>query len=53
MMGHSSVENPRSVSTASRGELDIDLDEGYVNGEADGCRLPFGGVPYDKAAITS
>jgi hypothetical protein len=54
-MGHKSVENPRSVSTALSGEFSGRNSElgGDGKGVAIGCELLFGGVPSERAAITS
>ena len=54
-MGHRSVDRPRSVSTALSGELDArKLDSGGAGkGVAIGCEVVFGGVPSERAAITS
>lgn len=55
MMGHRSVENPRSVSTALRGELSVAVPSagGTGNGVEHGWVFLFGGVPNERAAITS
>lgn len=54
MIGHKSVDNPRRVSTEFRGEGGKGL-EGAGNGKGCdiGCVLVLGGVPKDRAAITS
>lgn len=55
IMGQRSVEKPRSVSTAFRGEerLGISSMGGMGNGVDDGWWLVFGEVPSERAAITS
>lgn len=55
MIGHSSVERPRSVSTESNGEfLFASLGEnGKGNGVAVGCVVVVGGVPRERAVMTS
>lgn len=55
IIGQRSVERPRSVSTAFRGDPGIlPSQEGDVgNGVEAGCVLAFGDVPRERAAITS
>lgn len=55
IIGQRSVERPRSVSTAFRGELDNgSVDTGGVGkGVEEDCAFEFGAVPSDRAAITS
>lgn len=55
IMGHRSVDRPRSVSTAFSGEIGIERSGGTGNGNGVdvGCVLVFGAVPRDRAAMTS
>lgn len=55
MIGHRSVERPSRVSTELRGESGMfgSGELGKGNGVADGWLVVLGGVPRDRAAITS
>ena len=55
IIGQRSVERPRRVSTALNGEFELRNSEsgGEGNGAVVGCELVFGGVPNERAAITS
>lgn len=55
MIGHRSVERPSKVSTELRGESGTfgSGELGKGNGMAGGCVVVFGGVPKERAAITS
>lgn len=55
MIGHSSVDRPRSVSTEFSGEFLLASSgaTGKGNGVAVGCVVEFGGVPRERAVMTS
>lgn len=53
IMGHRSVDSPRRVSTALNGEFGIKNSGDEGNGVDTGWELAFGGVPSERAAITS
>jgi hypothetical protein len=55
MIGQRSVERPRRVSTALSGEFAVgnSLTGGDGKGAVVGCVVVFGGVPSERAAITS
>lgn len=55
MIGHNSVDRPRSVSTESSGEFPFASPgaTGKGKGLTVGCAVEFGGVPSERAVITS
>jgi hypothetical protein len=53
MIGHRSVDRPRRVSTALSAEMGIEVTTGPGGAQEVVWILAFGGLPSERAAITS